>query len=307
VIDMSASSLKQLFLPILEKEIFEQPSQELVEATQAKLVAAGYSAQAFARPINLFYLIDQKRERIEQKGELFQVLNTDLSFTADEIRAALKNYPERFSPNVIMRPLYQEYILPNLAYIGGGGELAYWLERKDQFDHFDIPFPMLIRRNSVLWIDKGSVKRIKKLALTIDDLIGDVEKLIKRHVSDNTENELSLKAEKKQIAQLYSSIMAKAREIDPTLVKSVQAEMAKQMNSLTNIEVKLVRAEKNRHEIAINQIRSLKEKLFPKNGLQERYDNFMGIYLKHGTKFFDILKEHLNPLEMGNFIVIMEE
>ena len=79
------------------------------------------------------------------------------------------------------------------------------------------------------------------------------------------------------------------------------------MNSLANIEAKLIRAEKNRHEIAINQIRSLKDKLFPNNGLQERYDNFMSIYLKHGPAFFEILKEHLNPLEMGDFIVVMED
>lgn len=306
VVDMSAAALKRLFLPILEKELFEQPSQELVEKAQAQLEEIGYGAQAFARPINLFYLAHQQRERIEQNGDTFEVLNTPLTFTREEMKAELEAHPERFSPNVITRPLYQEYILPNLAYIGGGGELAYWLERKEQFAHFGIPFPMLIRRNSVLWIDKGSLKRMEKLDLTLDDLIGDVELLIKQYVKEHTENELSLREEKKQFDQIYNDILAKAKEIDPTLIKSVQAEQAKQMNSLANIEAKLIRAEKNRHEIAINQIRSLKDKLFPNNGLQERYDNFMSIYLKHGPEFFQVLKEHLNPLEMGDFIVFKE-
>ena len=233
-------------------------------------------------------------------------MNTDIRFTGEELRAELQAHPERFSPNVITRPLYQEYILPNLAYIGGGGELAYWLERKEQFAHFDIPFPMLIRRNSVLWIDKGSVKRMEKVEIGLEDLLGDVEVLVKRYVKEHTENELSLKEEKKQISQIYNHIMDQAKEIDPTLVKSVKAELAKQMNSLATIETKLIRAEKNRHEIAINQIRSLKDKLFPNNGLQERHDNFMSIYLKHGRQFFEVLLEHLDPLDMGNFVVVVE-
>ncbi len=306
-INMSTPALKRLFIPIMEKELLEQPSKSLVEASQAKLEDIGFSAQAFARRINLFYLDDQTRERIEQEGDIFRVLNTDLQFTREEIRAELQAHPERFSPNVVMRPLYQESVLPNLAYIGGGGELAYWLERKEQFAHFGVPYPMLIRRNSVLWVDKGSIKRMQKLGLSLEELLEDADLLIKRYVKENTKNELSLKAEKKQIAQIYQGILAKAKEIDPTLNKSVKAEQAKLMNSLTNIEMKLIRAEKQRHEIAINQIQSLKNKLFPNNGLQERYDNFMGIYLQHGVRFFELLKEQLNPLEMGQFIVVIEK
>lgn len=307
VIDMSAAPLKRLFIPVLEKELFDQPSKDIVEATQSRLEAAGYDAQAFARQINLFYLTDQQRERIEQNGDTFEVLNTDLTFTPEEMRAELQAHPERFSPNVVTRPLYQEYILPNLAYVGGGGELAYWLERKEQFAHFGIPFPMLIRRNSVLWIDKGSIKRMKKLELGLDDLLLDVELLVKRYVKEHTENELSLKEEKKEIARIYAGIMEKAKEIENTLVKSVKAEQAKQMNSLGVLEGKLIRAEKNRHDIAINQIRSLVDKLFPNNGLQERHDNFMSLYLKHGRAFFDTLKEHLDPLEMGEFVIVLEK
>lgn len=306
VLDMNKPALKKHFIPIMEKELFEQPSKALIEATTKELEAAGFSQQAFPREINLFYLRDQIRERIVQEGDQFEVLNTDYRFTESELRAELHEHPEHFSPNVVIRPLYQEYILPNLAYIGGGGEIAYWLERKSQFAHFGINFPMLIRRNSVLWIDKGNAKKLNKLGLDIADLFTETETLIKSYVKANSENELSLKAEKKQLHTIFDGIVDKIKEVDPTLVKTVKAEAANQMNSLQGLEARLLKAEKQRHEIELNQIRGLKDKLFPGNGLQERKDNFLNFYLRYGQDFFDTLLKELDPLQEG-FVVVVDE
>lgn len=306
VIDMNNAALKKRFIPIMEKELFEQPSRELIEATTAELEKVGFSQQAYPREINLFYLRDQIRERIVQEGDAFKVLNTDYQFTEAELREELHQHPEHFSPNVVMRPLYQEYILPNLAYIGGGGEIAYWLERQTQFEHFGINFPMLIRRNSVLWIDKGNAKKMDKLGLKVSDLFIETETLIKSYVKENTENELSLKEEKKQLHAIFNGIVDKIKEVDQTLVKTVKAEAANQMNSLQGLESRLLKAEKQRHEIELNQIRGLKDKLFPGNGLQERKDNFLNFYLRYGQEFFDYLMKELNPLEEG-FIVFVDE
>lgn len=305
VLDMNKAALKKQFVPFIKKEIIEQTSKTLVEATTLQLEEAGFSGQAYAREINFFYLDEQTRERIIFEDGFYQVNNTDIRFSESEMIQEIENHPEHFSPNVVMRPLYQECVLPNLAYIGGGGELAYWLERKEQFEHFGINFPMLIRRNSVLWIDKSSAKKMEKLSFTVKDLLKDVDELIKAYVKENTEKELSLVEEKEQLTKIYDEVKQKAFAIDQTLVKTVLAEAAKQINSLETLEAKLMRAEKQRHEIALNQIRSLKDKLFPGNGLQERTDNFIPFYLKHGKEFFYILKEHLNPLEKG-FIVIQE-
>lgn len=305
VLDMNNAALKRLFAPYIKKELVEQPSKTLVEATTLQLEEAGFSGQAYAREINFFYLDDQIRERIIFEDGYYHVNNTDIRFSESELLEEVDKHPEHFSPNVVMRPIYQEGILPNLAYIGGGGELAYWLERKEQFKHFGLNFPMLIRRNSVLWIDKGSVKKMQKLDFTLEDLLKDTEVLIKAYVKENTEKELSLSDEKGRLQAIYDEVKEKAEAIDKTLVKTVLAEGAKQLNSLENLESKLLRAEKQRHDISINQIRSLKDKLFPDNGLQERTDNFIQFYLKHGKEYFQILKDHLNPLEKG-FIVITE-
>ena len=306
VVNMDSPSLKRIFIPHIKKEIFEQPSQRLVNQVQTELEKAGFGGQTHARKINFFYLQDQVRNRIVQEGDRFRVIDTEYQFSKEELEAEIDNHPERFSPNVVMRPIYQECVLPNLAYIGGGGELSYWLERKRQFAYFGLNFPMLIRRNSVLWIDKGSCKRLNKLSLSANDIFIDTETLIKQFVSDETDHELNLSDEKAQLKKVFETIAIKAESIDPTLTKKTLAEAAKQLKALENLEDRLMRAEKQKYETAINQIRSLKDKLFPKNGLQERKDNFLNLYLRYGDELFETLKAHLNPLEEG-FIVILDQ
>lgn len=305
VVGMDDPALKRMMIPHIKKEIFEQPSQELVNQTQKELEEVDFGEQAHARSINFFYLRDQLRARIVQEGDDFAVLDTDYRWSKEELEAEIEEYPERFSPNVVMRPIYQETVLPNLAYIGGGGEISYWLERKNQFAHFGVNFPMLIRRNSALWVDSGACKRMDKLGLTAKDLFDDTESLIKRFVADETDNELSLADEKEQLEALFEAVARKAEEIDPTLKKKALAEGAKQLKALENLEERLMRAEKQKHETAINQIRSLKDKLFPGNSLQERKENFLNFYLRYGHDFFATLKEHLHPLEEG-FVVILD-
>ena len=305
VLSMDHPLLKRHFLPFMRRELLEQPSKPLVERTQAELEQLGFSAQAFARPVNLFYLSEQSRERIEEENGVFQVLNTGLRFSREAIVAELEAHPERFSPNVILRPLYQESLLPNLAYVGGGGELAYWLERRRQFDHFGLNFPVLVRRNSVLWIDANAQKRMDKLGLGIRDLMGDTEELAKAWVHQRSEQELSLAEERATLNRLFDGLAQRTQTIDPTLVGAVRAEEAKQIKSLEQLELRLVRAQKQRFDTELNQLRGLKEKLFPGNGLQERHDNFIPYYLKHGSGFFDMLLENLDPLNT-DFVVIQE-
>jgi bacillithiol synthase len=305
ILDPSHPRLKATFTPYIKEEIFQQPSKRLVNETVAELEKAGFSEQAYPRDINFFYLGDGFRARIVEEGGKYQVLDQGISWSREELEQEIERAPERFSPNVVMRPIYQEHILPNLAYVGGGGELAYWLERKAQFEHFGLNYPVLIRRNSVLFVDKGTAKRLDKVGKKASDFFEDVEQLIKEYVKEHTQNEISLKEEKEALTSLFKQVETKAGEVDPTLVKAAAAEGARQLNSLEQLEGKLMRAEKQRHDTAINQMRKLKEKLFPDNGLQERYDNFMMYYLKYGEDFFYHLMEALDPLEEG--FVILED
>jgi len=306
VLDMNKAPLKRLFTPIIYQEVFGEISKKLIEESTKALETAGFSGQAHARDINFFYLMDQLRARITWNGSLFKVLDSNISFTEEEMEEEIEKHPERFSPNVIMRPLFQELILPNLAYIGGGGEIAYWLERKKQFEHFGINFPMLIRRDSALWIDKGSAARLNKLGFSSEDIFRSVDELIKEFVSKNSTAELSLEQEITAIQKVYEQIAEKAHHIAPPLSKSVLAELAKTSKSLKQLESRLLRAEKEKYEVSIGQIKKLKEKLFPNGKLQERHDNFLAYYLKYGKSYFEILEKYFDPLEAG-FVIVREE
>jgi bacillithiol biosynthesis cysteine-adding enzyme BshC len=300
--------LKRSFIPYMKKELVEQPSKALVETEQAKKEAAGLKSQAFAREINLFYMVKGSRERIVWEEERYQILNRDLSFSKEEMLQELEQHPERFSPNVVLRPVFQEVILPNLCYIGGGGELAYWMERVPQFEYFGVNFPMLMRRNSVMWLDKGSTKKMDKLGLSATDIFGDTDVLIKAFVKENTTEVLSLAKEKATVEATFEGVIEKAIRIDNNLERSVKGEMTKILNALDKLEAKLISSEKKNYDVAVKQIRGLKDKLFPSNGLglQERHDNFLSFYLKHGDDFINTLLEHQDPLNK-DFLILIEE
>ncbi len=304
VLTMSDARLKKHFIPIMKEELLEQVSAGFVETATQQLEEAGFSGQAYPREINLFYLGDGFRSRLVQNEEYWEVIDQNIRWNKEGLIQELEQRPERFSPNVVLRPVYQELILPNLAYIGGGGEIAYWLERKEQFAHFGINFPMLVRRDSVLWVDKGTCRKMEKVDFAIEDLFEDTDELIKRYVKANTENEISLKEEQQTIESVFKDVLEKAAQIDPTLVKTTKAESQKMVNSLKGLEAKLIRAEKNNHDTAINQIRSVRERLFPSNGLQERYENFLTFYLRYGDTFFQVLMENQDPLRKKMCVIL---
>jgi len=297
VLGMNNSELKRQFSPILKDELENQSSGKIVRKTINELESVDYPNQAFPRDINLFYLKDQMRNRIEVENEVYKVVDTNLQFSKKEILEEVDNHPERFSPNVILRPLYQEYSLPNLAYIGGGGEIAYWLERQNQFEHYNLNFPMLIRRNSMLWIDGGSNKKLEKFDFSIAQVFGSTDSLIKKLVIEISDQTLNLDEEVSKIEAIFNGISSKITSIDKGLEKYVLAEKTKQIKVLKNIESKILRAEKQKNESSVNQVRKLRDKLFPKDGLQERHDNFIPFYLKHGETFFEVLLKELDPMD----------
>jgi len=299
VFNMSDPALKRQFVPILRDELTAQTAHRLVSETIEQLAALGFKGQAAPREINLFYLQPGSRERIVLENGVYSVLNTDRTFSPEALLAELEQHPERFSPNVVLRPLYQELILPNLAYVGGGGELAYWLERRSLFKHYGIPFPILVRRNSVLWFDKDSIKRSLKFGFAPARYFDDPDALVRAYIESQADAEVHLTDEVAELHRIYDRLAQKAQAIDPTLEKAVRADEVKTVAHLQQWESRLVRAEKQKHEVALNQLRALRDKLFPGGGLQERTDNFIPYYLKYGEHFFDALRANLDPFDAG--------
>ena len=178
IIDADDRDLKEEFIPFVKRELLEQVSFEKVTETIEEL-EKGYKVQVNPREINLFYLTDEIRERIIFEEGVYKVNNTDISWTKEEVLNHLDKKPENFSPNVIMRPLYQEVILPNLCYIGGGGELAYWLQLKKYFDTVEVPFPVLLLRNSVQVLSEKQEKKLEKLDISKEELFSKQNTLLK--------------------------------------------------------------------------------------------------------------------------------
>lgn len=304
IVDGDDAILKSCFVPQMKKDLLEGFAEEKVAETSDRL-SKHYSLQVTPREINLFYLDEQLRERIVRKGEQYEVLHSGTVFSKSEILMELDTHPERFSPNVVLRPLYQETILPNLAYIGGGGELAYWFQLKDVFEEAGIGFPILMLRNSVMWVSANELRKADKLGIGLEDLFGEQNDLIKSVVRRLSEQQLSLADQKNEITAVFDKVADLAEKIDPTLRKMVLADEARAVKSLEVIEKKMIKAEKDKSALAVNQINSLYEKLLPGGGLQERHDNFLEYYLRYGATWLAQISEALSPLDQS-FILIEE-
>lgn len=297
ILDADHPELKKKFAPIIEQDIIGQHSFKTITESSTELEKSGFKTQVNAREINFFYLKDNLRERITQEGDFYYILNTDIRFSEQELKTEIQDYPERFSPNVIMRPLYQEVILPNLAYIGGGGELAYWFQLKKNFDFYQIDFPILILRNSALIAGENQHDKLIRLGLSWKDIFKKNEDIQKEWVLKHSSHTLTLNDEWKELSCIFEKIKLRAYKIDPTLSPSADAVKARLHKAVSNLEKKLIKAEKRNHSGALSQIENIKNRLFPGGGLQERFDNFGLFYVKYGDKLIEELIHHFKPLD----------
>ena len=304
IIDGNDASLKKSFQEILMDEVINKTSSILINKTTEKLEKKYYS-QAKPRDINLFYLGENFRERIVSEMETFKVLNTNITFSKDEIKAEIISHPEKFSPNVVLRPLYQESILPNIVFIGGPSEISYWLELKELFEFYNVPMPSLFLRSSAMILDKNIMNKLNKLSIKKSDIFLSTDEIIKIFINSKSKDQPSFHNAITLISEEFSKLSNSISQIDPTLVAAVEAENLKVTSSLQTLEDKIMRSSKKKNETEVNQIRKLKEKLFPGGKLQEREDSFLAYYLQWGSAFIDILKDNFNPLEK-EFIILEE-
>jgi len=301
------AELKKQAFSIFEDDLLHQRPSELVCKAIEKIQAAGYKVQANPREINLFYLSDGIRERIIKHDTRYRVQGTSgLQFSEDELKKELNDHPERFSPNVILRGIFQEIILPDVAFIGGGGEIAYWLQYSEMFNSYKVPFPLLLLRNSFLLVEKNWEEKIRKIGFTIDDLFLTEQDLLNKLVTKESKNEIRLNGSLTKMEQLYDMFKRQAGQVDVTLSKHVDALKVNAVHRLQELEKKMLRAEKRKFSDQQRQIHTIKSKLFPANGLQERHDNMLYYYAKWGKEFIQKLYEHSLSLEQ-EFVILAEK
>ena len=295
VIDGDDPSLKRAFAPIMQEELLNEVVARSVRYANEKLEPQ-YALQAHVRDINLFHLRPGHRSRIERDGDNYRVLEGGPVFTLDKLLIELQLRPQQFSPNVLMRPVYQETVLPNIAYVGGGGELAYWLQLRWLFQGLQVPMPALLLRTSAAFLSVKQVARVRSLGLEVGDLFSPKEDLEKRIALERASFSTSLNDERSAQSQFYQDLATRARSADPSLEASVGARAASASKGLDKIERQLVRAAKQQQADALRQLGEVLATLFP-DGLQERRDNFMPWYVAEGPAFFDRLLAALDPLD----------
>ena len=302
ILDADDAELKRAFIPFIKEELLQQTSHKKVTETIGRL--KGYAIQVNPREINLFYIKDHLRERILFADAKYSVNNTAISFSENEILSELEKHPENFSPNVIMRPLYQEVILPNLCYIGGGGELAYWLELKSFFDAVNITFPVLLLRNSVLLATEKQATKADKLGLSWRDLFSRQSDLLNLKIKTLSEFSIDLTPQKTLLQKQFADLFVIAQQTDKSFTGAVKAQETKQIKGLENLEKRLLKAQKRKHSEELERIADLQNQLFPNKSLQERQANFSEFFIENGKTLTEKLLAELKPLE-NEFIILV--
>lgn len=306
IVDGNNKKLKQSFVDYFEKDIFEHIPYNSISNTITILEKNKYYVQVNPREINCFYMEKGLRARIERQNEEYTVTGTKIKFTKKELEDIIKQYPEKISPNVVMRPCYQQFILPNLSYVGGPGELAYWLEYKKMFESFGLFFPVLCPRKFITIMDKNTIIKLNTLNMEKEQIFESEQEMIKIYL-EKRESKFDLSEYKKSIESLFKEISLEIEKVDKTLVASTEAEKQKSIKTIDALEQKAIRAVKAKSENEINRIRLLKNKIFPNGIPQERVENFSEYYNKWGIEFLNAIKtETAYDYEQQSQIIIFE-
>lgn len=305
IIDGDHKDLKRSFAPIFEKELKEEFSYKAVSSTNDILEKKGLKRQLNAREINLFYLSNGARTRIIREEDKFLIEGIG-EYSLEELLHKISIEPASFSPNVVLRPLYQESILPNVCYTGGGGEIAYWLQLKEVFNEVNVVYPLINVRNSLQIIDSNSLKKLSKLDLNLIDIFRDIEGLKKEFVLKNSNSDIDFTSIDNIQYKLAIELKEKITGINPGLEQYAESENAKIDKQLSNIKQKLIKIEKEKHDNSLKQIEQVLEKLLPDGKPQERVMNFFSL-CSDGNVFSHLeeIYEAIDSFEK-DFIVITQ-
>jgi len=299
MLDPDDVRLKARFREVVEGEFEKQTAFQAVNQTSDSLTAAGYPAQIHPREINLFYMDAEGRDRLVAENGHYEVNGRDLTFQPAEMQALIQDHPERFSPNVSLRPLYQEMILPNLAYTGGWGELSYWLQLKGVFEYYGVNFPLLLPRFSATVLPVSAKEEWASMGFSPEDLKRPLHQLYKTYMPklwDDSEFSRMEEAILTQVEALRDHIHG---EISDTLSRSADALRQKNLNFLANLRKKAQRVMRHKHPAPFKAIEAFKRTYQPDGQVQERVWSLATIsQWQSPDAFLDNLYDHCEPLSL---------
>ncbi len=265
--------VKQLCLPLFRKALKEEDAlyTHLV-ATFQQLKKANFHVQVAPRRTNFFLLTPEGRYALERENGTYRLKGTHRTFSREALLEHLEQHPEQFSPNVILRPLTQDFLLPTLAYVAGPSEIAYFAQFKPLYRHLSIPMPLLYPRASVTLIEPSIRRILEKYDLEIPELQGDVEALYRHIIVERyaADIEKAFTQAAQHIRHALDALLPLLSSLDPTLVPSAEASEKRMTKELEKLKGKVIRAEKQKHAQVLRQLQQAQNHLFPLRKLQER-------------------------------------
>lgn len=292
-IDAAHPDLKESGKGVFRQEVAEEsPSTIQALDTSSRLAVAGYKLQVQLHKdrLNLFYA-EQERQAIQYKNGEFRIKGTQLTYTKEDLVDLTDGSPQVFSPNVLLRPVYQDALLPTVVYIGGPGEIAYFAQMKGVYQSFGLPMPVIYPRKSVTVLEKKIDNVLSNYNLTIQDIWQYVESTImemaKKQIPESIVKALSTAG-----SNLDENLEALKKEVtafDATLEDSVAVTQGKINQNLRFLERKILQASKKHNTIVSQQLLKAKNNLYPTNHLQERILNITPFLIKYSFDFIDKL------------------
>jgi len=306
VMNPADPAIKKLAAPLFAREILDgSPSTAAALKAIEKISTAGYSAQVPLRAgrLNLFY-VQTQRQALEHRDGIFNSTDETLRFSREALLKELDEHPERFSPNVILRPLIQDFLLPTVAYVAGPAEIAYFAQLRGVYEAFAIPMPAIFPRQSMTLLEKKISHILEKYKLQIadfwsvpgnaaDELVG---RIVKREATDGLFAPVA--AARDELGQRLAELKTRATALDATLGGFIEKEQGKIFHQLETVEKKLLQAAKKQNETLTQQIAKAAHALYPHRHLQERELSFVPYLCKYGR---GLIQKIYEQIDLTNF------
>lgn len=274
-------------------------SDRLKENTK-KLEKLGYQGQVHLNNSNLFYISDtEQRVKIQYDGEIWFVDNSDKRWTSNELIKDINENPNQFSPNVFLRPILQDRILPTLSYVAGPGEIAYYAQMNGIYDYFEQSMPQIVPRFSGTLIESSVDRIMGKLPFSLDDYNKRIEDLESEYIdqTDQPDLEKIFGDWKQRIDSITDEKKSVIGEIDPTLKNTAGKASSTYFSELDKLKGKLYKSLKQQEKTQLERILKIQSNFFPNGNLQEREIAFIYYLNKYGTELFDDLLKSLENHE----------
>ena len=293
--DPHNAETKNMLIPVFEQELNNVSQSCQLVITQSELLEKQYHAQVKPRPVNLFLFHNGGRYAIEPHDHGFSLKGTRRILTKEEMLGLLHTDPNLFSPNVVLRPICQDYLFPTAAYVAGPSEVAYFAQFKLLYENFHIPEPLIYPRCSATIVEDRIQKIITKYNLQVKDFFTDLDALkssITATISDFKVDELFSNTSG-TISESLTSLKDGLESIDPTLVPALENTLGRMLGSLNSLKEKTLSAQVRQHEISFRQLDKVAVSLFPDSNLQEREMNIIYFLNKYGLELLRWLRNEL--------------